>query len=144
MAAVKSKRVLAPYFQNRSAEIVDNMSQASRYCNVEEIHYVESALNPSNLSTKAGCSLDQLSPGSFLQSGPDFFSWGRESWPVSSHYDTADIPDEELKVRDRLAYAAAARVNFCFSSESVSNPWKAIESVLKYSNSLTKVRRIIA
>ena len=83
MAAVKSKRVLAPYFQNRTAEILDNTSQISKYCPVEEIHYIESVLNPSDLSTKPGCMLAELGPGSFHQIGPDFFSWRRDLLPVS-------------------------------------------------------------
>ena len=144
MAAVKSKRVLAPYFQNRTAEILDNMSQTSKYCAVEEIHHIESALNPSDLSTKPGCLLSELGPGSFHQTGPDFFSWGRDLWPVSAQFDTRDIPVEELKVRDKLVFTAAARSNFCFSQEYEGNPWKAVESILHYSNSLPKVRRIIA
>ena len=144
MATVKSKRVLAPYFQNRRSEIVDNMSQISKLCPIEDVHYVESSYNPSDLSTKAGCSVLELGPQSFHQRGPIFFSWGREHWPVTSSYDTSDIPSEELKVRDKLVYSAAARSNFCLSKVYEANPWKAIESVLHYSNSLDKVKRIIA
>ena len=120
------------------------MLQISKLCPIEDVHYIESSYNPSDLSTKEGCSVSELGPQSFHQRGPNFFSWGREHWPVSSSYDKSDIPTEELKVRDKLVFSAAARLNFCLSKEHKANPRKAIESVLHYSNNLSKVTRIVA
>ena len=144
ISAAKSKRALAPYFQNRTAEIIDNLQQMRRYCSIEDIMYVKSSDNPSDLSTKEGCSVHELGPDSLHQSGPTFLSWRRDLWPVLTHYEPSDIPDDELKVRDKFAFTAAARLNFCHTNIHESNPWKALEEILHYSNSFQKVKRIVA
>ena len=74
ISSVYSSKVLLPYFQNRVAEIKDNMLQFRKNCHLEEIHYVESALNPSDISTKGTVHIRELGPGSFHQTGPIFFS----------------------------------------------------------------------
>ena len=53
--AVDTRRKLKPYFQHRVSEIKENMAQIRKYCPTEEILYVESKLNPSDLSTRADC-----------------------------------------------------------------------------------------
>ena len=144
ISAAKSKRALAPYFQNRTAEIIDNLQQMRRYCSIEDIMYVKSSDNPSDLSTKEGCSVHELGPDSLHQSGPTFLSWRRDLWPVLTHYEPSDIPDDELKVRDKFVFTAAARLNFCHTNIHESNPWKALEEILHYSNSFQKVKRKVA
>ena len=50
----------------------------------------------------------------------------------------------EIKIRNKLAVTAAARATFCFSSVYPTNPWTVLEGILSYSNSLVKVKRILA
>ena len=111
---------------------------------MEEIQYVKSALNPSDLSTKATARVSELGPESFHQTGPDFLSLPRDSWPVYSNFDPVDIPADELRLRDRLVFSAAARFNFCHSQVHQNNPWRVVEELLQYSNNIQKVIRIIA
>ena len=144
ISSVKSTRSLLPYFQNRVAEVKENMGQIGKYCTIEDVKYVESSLNPSDLSTKATAMVSELGPDSFHQTGPDFLSFPRDSWPVADHFEPVDIPEDEFRVRDKLVFAAAARFNFCHSEIHQSNPWKVVEELLQYSNNLQKVIRIVA
>ena len=52
IAAVDTvSRVLKPFFHNKVAEIIDNIAQMRKYCDVEDIHYVAGDLNPAYLGT---------------------------------------------------------------------------------------------
>ena len=144
ISATHSTRSLLPYFQNRVAEVKDNIEQIKKFCPVEEIQYVESSLNPSDLSTKATVSLDALGPDSFHQLGPKFLCLPRDKWEVSCDFAPEDLPDDEYRVRDKLVFSAAMRVNFCHSSTYPDNPWKVVEELLHYSNIIKKIIRIIA
>ena len=144
ISSVYSSKVLLPYFQNRVAEIQDNIQQFKKLCPMEDIHYVESGLNPSDISTRATSKLSELGPNSLHQAGPYFFSVPRTEWPVSLSYSSDDIPIAECRARDRLVYSAAARFNFCHSGLYPNNPWGVVEELLHYSNNLPKVKRIIA
>ena len=90
------------------------------------------------------CTLVDLVPDSKHQCGPNFLSLRRSDWPVTAHFKLSDIPDEELKIRDKLVFTAAARMNFCHGNTHDANPWKAVEQILNYSNCLQKVKRILA
>ena len=144
ISSVQTTRSLLPYFQNRVAEIRENIGQIQKYCSVEDVQYVESALNPSDLSTKAFSKVSELGPDSFHQTGPDFVSLPRGRWPVSGHFSTLDIPDVEHRIRDKLVFTAALRSNFCHSGIYPNNPWGVVEELLQYSNDIQKVIRIIA
>ena len=144
MSAVQSKRALLPYFQNRVAEIRENMEQIRKLCPLEEVHYVESALNPSDMSTRATAKVSALGPGSVHQSGPEFLSLPRDEWPVSQEYSPSDLPSDEVLIRDKPVFTAACRANFCFNKIYPQNPWVVIEELLFYSNDIKKVIRIIA
>ena len=144
LMAVDSTRALLPYFQSRVAEIKDNMDLVREKCPMEKIHYVESSLNPSDLSTKGKARVSQLGPDSFHQLGPEFLSLPRSSWPVTRDSSPNDIPEDEYRVRDKFVFSAAFRANFCHSGIHTTNPWVAVEELLHYSNSLMKVIRIIA
>ena len=41
-------------------------------------------------------------------------------------------------------YTAAAKLTFCLTDVHENNPWKAVDKILSYSNSLQKVKRILA
>ena len=74
MSSIYSKECLLPYFQNRVAEVKENLAQVKKLCNVEGVFYVESALNPSDLSTRAMATINELGPDSVHQTGPFFLS----------------------------------------------------------------------
>ena len=143
IGAVQSTRSLLPYFQNRVAEIRDTMDQVAKYCPMEDVHYVESALNPSDMSTRAIAKVSELGPGSLHQTGPEFLSCPRSSWPVTKDISPNLIPEDEYRVRDKFVFCAAARSNFCYSGVHTKNPWNAVEELLHYSDSINKVIRIL-
>ena len=60
---------MLPFFQNRLAEIHENLDVVAKYCQVEKVHWVESALNPADLLTKGTASIRDIGPGK----GPIFF-----------------------------------------------------------------------
>ena len=144
ISSVYSSKVLLPYFQNRVAEIKDNMLQFRKNCPLEEIHYVESALNPSDISTKGTVHIWELGPDSFHQTGPYFFSLSRMEWPVTQIYTPEEIPESEFKVRNKCAFTAAARLIFCYSGIYQNNPWTVTEELIHYSDKIKKVLNIIA
>ena len=141
MSSVYSVKCLLPYFQNRVAEIKDNMDQIQKVCEVQGVFYVESSLNPSDISTRATATVQELGPDSMHQTGPYFFSLPRSEWPVTQSYSSDDIPISEFKLRDKLVYTAAARTTFCYSGLYPANSWTVVENLLNYSNSLTKVKK---
>ena len=146
LCAVQTTKPLLPYFQNRVAEVRDNMDQVRKLCPMEEIHYVESALNPSDMSTRATAKISELGPDSLHQSGPNFLCLPRSDWPVSRDYSPSDLPTDEVRIRDRVVFSAAFRANFCHAKSVVhsQNPWSVIEELLLYSNDMKKIIRIIA
>jgi hypothetical protein len=92
LSAVDTTRPLLPYFQNRVAEVKENMEEVRKYCPMEDIYYVPSALNPSDMSTRSTAKISELGPDSFHQSGPEFLSLPRSDWPVSRDYCSSDLP----------------------------------------------------
>jgi hypothetical protein len=136
---------LLPFFQNRIAEIHENLKAVSKFCPVEPVQWVPSKLNPSDLLTRGDINLRDLGPSSFHQKGPEFLSSPRISWPVTRDFVRTEIPDKEIRHRDLNFIVAAARANFCLADPSLecSNPFKTVQRVAEYSNSLRKVHRIL-
>ena len=137
---------LLPFFQNRIAEIVENLAAVSKYCEVEPVQWVSTDENPADLLTRGNVDLKDLGPKSFHQLGPKFLTSPRERWPVTREFVRTKLPEIEIRHRDLNFYSAAVRANFCFSDPKleVSNPFKLVERVAGYSNSLNKVQRILA
>jgi len=108
LSSIYSTKILLPFFQNRVAEVRDNMKQVRKFCDLEEAHYVESSLNPSDITTRATATITELGPNSLHQIGPYFFSLSRDDWPVSPNYSPDDIPQAEYKVRNEIVFSAAA------------------------------------
>ena len=138
--AVDTRRRMKPYFQHRVSEIKENMNQTRKYCHVEEIQYVESKLNPSDISTRANCKLADLGPGSFHQLGPIFLSSPRGGWPVSRDFDRRILPEDECKAQDLKVQQAVIN-----KIQVLDLP--AYQAVMKISmsrNNLQAVIRILA
>ena len=71
--------MLKPFFQNRRAEIVDNLDCASKFCTMEEVHWVSSEHNVADILTRGVAKLEDLGPGSQWMHGPTFLSLQRDS-----------------------------------------------------------------
>ena len=65
----KNSSPLKPYFLNRTAEIIENLSELKKVCPVEEIHHVPGSLNVADLGTRPGIKLADLDPDSIWQQG---------------------------------------------------------------------------
>ena len=63
---------------------------------------------------------------------------------MSQFYSATDIPSCKYKNRDNLVFSAAVRFNFVKSGLYPANPWNVVEELLHYSNSIDKIRRILA
>ena len=116
------------------------MNQIRQFCPAEDIQYVESKLNPSDLSTRADCKLADLGPGSFHQVGPDFLSFPRGKWAVSRDFDKRILPEDELKSQESKVYQAAVHKIKVLDLPAS----QAVEKISKSRNSLLKVIRILA
>ena len=138
--AVDTRRKMKPYFQHRVSEIKENMNLTRQYCPTEEIQYVESKLNPSDLSTRATCKLADLGLGSFHQVGPDFLSSPRAEWPVSRDFDKRVLPEDEFKVQEPKVFKAEVH-KILIKNLPAS---RVIEQISRYSNSFHKILRILS
>ena len=113
IAAVDTvSRVLKPFFHNKVAEIIDNIAQMRKYCDVEDIHYVAGDLNPADLGTRGIVVPGDLGPGSFWHKGPLFFGSRRDLWPVTRDFtrDGDDVPDAEIRKSGKTAWTAFIRI----------------------------------
>ena len=137
---------LQQFFQNRIAEITENLDAVSKYCPVEPVQWVCSEDNPADILTRGNVELRDLGPNSLHQVGPKFLTLPRDRWPATRDFVPVKLPDTELRHRDLDFFTASARVNFCFSKAKldVVNPYNMIERLIHYSNSLNKVVRILA
>ena len=131
---------LLPFFQNRLAEIVENLDLVAKRCPVEKVHWVQSDLNPADLLTRGTASIQDIGPFSFHQKGPKFLSSPRESWPVTRSFVPVDIPEEEVRQKTFVAALKTKAFTDFFEIELVS----AVEKIARYSNSLKKVHRILS
>ena len=137
---------LLPFFQNRIAEIQENLTAVSKFTPTELVHWVPSKLNPSDLLTRGNVSLGDLGPSSLHQIGPDFLSCPRSSWPVTRNFVRTELPEGEVRYRDSKFFMSAVRSNYCLIESDLAsvNPIKIVERVTFYSNSLKKVHRLLA
>ena len=131
---------MLPFFQNRLAEIHENLTTVSQWCPVEPVYWVESSLNPADLCTRGTVSIKDIGPGSFHQKGPNFLSSPRESWPVTRDFVPVEVPGDEMRSK-RLNLFAALKAK---PSVSVPPIVDKVEAMANYSHNLTKVHRIIA
>ena len=81
---------------------------------VEDVHYVQTDLNPADLSTRGTAKVSDLSPSSFWQLGPSFLRSGRDSWPVTRDFVECGIPGEE--VRGKQVFLSYLRITVMSSS----------------------------
>ena len=95
-----TSRALKPFFSNRVSEILENMGEMEKLCDVEKIQYVPGALNPADLATRGSVKVSDLGPDSFWQLGPSFLCLRRELWPISRDFIGNSVPEEELRGKE--------------------------------------------
>ena len=130
---------LLPFFQNRLAEIYENLHSISKKCEVEQVHWVPTDQNPADLLTRGTAKLRDIGTGSFHQKGPNFLSSPRDRWPVTRDFVPEEIPDNEMRHKP-VAFSGAVRAGV----EGVGIVTEVIENLTHYSNSMIKVQRILA
>ena len=148
----KSTSSLKPFFHNRVCELIENMNAAKKICTVEDIFYIASESNPADLATRPGIKLSDIGPQSFWQCGPSFLSSGRDSWPISRDFVAVDIPDDEIRARKTFSSFLRASIlsvqvsqyDFTVEKSELPKVWVNILNTLYYSNSMMKVKRILA
>ena len=155
-----TSRALKPFFHNRVSEIIENMSEMKNYCQVEDIHYVPTDMNPADLATRDKGVVAELGPGSFWQKGPSFLGSRRDTWPVTRDFTRSEVPEDETRGKSSFLTELRATVMSSItsfltelratvmSSKAVTpllpEMWTAIRSVSEYSNSILRVTRILA
>ena len=116
---------------------------------MEEVFHVPGDLNVADLATHPGAKLCDLGPNSLWQKGPNFLACRRDFWPVSREFvkTNVDIPDSELRSKRKNLFATVKvicctiRALCCGTMQSDLTDisiWHTINSVLHYSNCLTK------
>ena len=140
-ALEKSTSALKPYFLNRISEIHDNLSELSQICSTEEVHHIAGELNIADLATQPGVSLNEIGSDSLWQTGPSFLCSRRELWPITREFIRRELPEEEIKTKQVIMFA---NVRTSLLQELRPSHCRAVESILTYSNSLPKVKSILA
>ena len=130
---------LLPFFQNRLAEIYENLHSISKKCEVEQVQWVPTDQNPADLLTRGTAKLRDIGTGSFHQKGPNFLSSPRDRWPVTRDFVPEEIPDNEMRHKP-VAFSGAVRAGV----EGAGIVTEVIENLTHYSNSMIKVQRILA
>ena len=142
-----NSKILKPFFQNRRAEILENIEIVRKVCVMEEPHYVASALNVSDLVTRGHARLEDVGPGGLWQSGPQFLVLRRDQWPITRDFVRTDLPADEVKTGDKLVTACLrAKINTVSEklTGKTTDKVENFEAVLCYNNDLESRKRVIA
>ena len=147
---------LAPYFSNRIAEVIEKMSswgdpspvtmkeellEEPEETVVDLINHIAGVLNPGDWPTRGTFSWQSIGLDSPWQTGPDFIKDARDTWPVTRDF-IPNIPEEEKVSKYR-------RLINMVMSKGIPRPkhpsiFTLIREVMEYSNSILKVRGIVA
>ena len=139
-----SSSTLKPFFQNRRAEIIDNLERASKFCTMEEVHWVSTDNNIADILTRGEAKLEDIGPGSPWMQGPTFLSCRRELWPVHRDFVRPSLPDEELKNLKSLLRVAAVQVKGKSQVVEMPKVFTIIQDIMSYNNSLESRKRVLA
>ena len=88
-----------PYFQNRVSEIQRNLAAIQeKVTTLEPLQKIPGNMNPADLATRGKASLEDIDRDSEWQTGPDFLSQPRSTWPMSLPEEVPGaIPETELR-----------------------------------------------
>ena len=117
------------------------MSDTEKICPVEEIYHVPGSLNIDDLATRPGVKLADLGPNSIWQQGPNFLRLRRDLWPITRDFVRTQLLDEEVKSKQIALYAS---ISLTVNPDLNPKLCITIQSVLQYSNSIDKVKSILA
>ena len=148
----ENARILKPFFHNRRGEILDNIDAVRKLCPMEDVHHVSGTLNPADIATRGNSKLEDIGPGSYWQSGPQFLCSPRELWPVTREFVRVPIPDDERRLPAQLVTAAFRAVVLDKNEDKFSTTssiplpvtHKVIASVLDQNNSIESRKRVLA
>ena len=137
---------LKPYFHNRISEVKENMKLLSDYCKVEKFAHIAGKENVADIATHSKAKLSDLGPESIWQKGPLFLSWRRELWPTTRDFIKVDLPDNEVRIAKSNTLASVKMICAAANVKLASGVtvWSRVLEVMEYSNSLHKVKRILA
>ena len=98
---------LHPFMHNRVGEILENIEEIKKTCEVEPLQHVDGKLNVADLATRGDSKLVEIGPGSLWQKGPEFLRKPRNMWPVTSEFKHEALPKDETKEVPHLLVAGA-------------------------------------
>ena len=152
-----NSKILKPFFQNRRAEILENIDIVKKVCDMEDPHYVASALNVADMCTRGHAKIEDVGPGGLWQSGPQFLELRRDKWPITRDFVRTDLPADEIKTGVKLVVACLrAEVSVTKDqnkedhgiyeklTEKAKEQVADFETVLCYNNDLESRKRVIA
>ena len=149
---------LAPYFSNRVAEIIEKMQSWGETSPakmneellevpeedqtvVDLIYHLPGVVNPGDWPTRGTFGWQDIGLDSQWQTGPDFIREPRDTWPVTRDFVT-EVPKEERVSKYH-------RMINTIRSQGIPRPkapstFTLVREIMTYSNSLLKVRGIVA
>ena len=150
---------LAPYFSNRIVEVEDKVQTWGKQLQQEQLEdtplevimaeegetgvdllfHTPGPLNPADLSTRKGVTVDQIQEGSEWQTGPAYLLEPRGSWPVSREFQR-EVPSTEKRCKF-YEKINCLRVNALKVKLKTEN---RLYRIMEYSHNLLKVRGIMA
>ena len=143
----KTTSTLKPFFHNRVSEFHEIIAMMEKYCPFEDLQHVSRDLNPKDLDTRGATKAGDIGLNSFCQQGPAFLGLRRELWPVSrtfldKHSQTGEVvPADEVRTKKTVVISL---MRSSVQKEIFPDLWHAVERVLDYSNSILKVKNILA
>ena len=127
------------------SEILDNLDETRKYCEVEDFHYVDTSLNPADLATRGTAKLADIGVGSFWQKGPEFLCCARDLWPISREFLSSPVPADEIRVPSVKSFVACLFADLSRSKpDKLPDLWNAVERACNFYNSLSKSLRMLA
>ena len=120
------------------------MEKVSKFCKMEEIHWVSSENNAADILTRDTAKLDDIGPDSIWMSGPSFLSSPREAWPVRRDFVRTSLPSQEVKNIMSYLRVAVVQARLTENKEKLPKVFKEIDEVLQFSNCLESRKRVLA
>ena len=81
------QHILAPFFSNRSAEILEHMEDWDKKgVQVDKLHHWPTERNIADIATKGKAEVSMIAPGSKWQCGPREIRFNRSTWPASRDF----------------------------------------------------------
>ena len=139
-----SSSSLKPFFNNRRAEVIENLEKASKLCEVEEVHWVSSDNNAADILTRGTAKLSDIGPDSEWFGGPNFLSCRRESWPVHRDFVRQSPPEDEVKSWRSVLRVATVKIQVGVLDIKLPRVFGVIQEILCYNNNLESRKRVIA